>query len=244
MGAIRSIAETISAVFIPAGCLSCGQNVPARGQGGICAACWQAMPQPAPVRCFRCDLPLDAPGVAQLPGGQCGRCLVSPPAFDALRTAAPFTATARTILHAFKFHGADYLAPHLARALAARLDDLPSTPQAVVPVPATRREKRVRRFFPAGELAAEVSLRTAIPYEPARLSKVRQTRRQVGLPLRERHENVRRAFAAYRPPQVVLLVDDVATSGATLSECARALKAAGARTVFAAAFARALPEGN
>jgi predicted amidophosphoribosyltransferase len=78
----------------------------------------------------------------------------------------------------------------------------------------------------------------------ALLTKVRETARQASLPLPARRANVRGAFSAAAAPETVLLVDDVATSGCTLDASARALKRAGARRVFAAAFARALPEAG
>ena len=111
--------------------------------------------------------------------------------------------------------------------------------QEVVPVPATA-ISRLRRDHPAELLAHALARRLAAPFAARRLSKVRATRRQSGLPARRRAGNVAGAFAA-RPgaPARVLLVDDVATSGATARECARALLQAGAREVDVSCFARA-----
>ncbi|MEO8191171.1 MAG: hypothetical protein ABI682_12590 [Acidobacteriota bacterium] len=141
------------------------------------------------------------------------------------------------MLIAFKFRGASFLAPHLARQMAALDQD--SRFDEVVAVPATR-FSRLRRDHPAELLAHAVATLLDTPFRPRRLVKVRGTRRQSALPARLRPANVRGAFAARGDaPEAVLLVDDVATSGATARECARALVEAGARTVEVRCFARA-----
>jgi predicted amidophosphoribosyltransferase len=147
------------------------------------------------------------------------------------------------VLKAFKYRGADYLAPRLAALMAGALADSPEH-DVVTAVPATRGERRDRGFFPAGELAAEVARCRKVPYRHVLLEKIRETERQASLPLSARTENVRGAFRARSAPSIILLVDDVATSGATLSACARALKRRGASRVDAVAFARALPDAR
>ena len=152
-----------------------------------------------------------------------------------------YTGIARAVLKAFKYGRADYLAPRLAERMATVLPD--SAGEAVFePLPATGRERRERGFVPAGELASELARRAGGRYSRRLISKVRETDRQASLPLARRADNVRGAFRSAPAPPAVVLVDDVATSGATLSACARALKRRGASCVDAVAFARALPE--
>jgi predicted amidophosphoribosyltransferase len=201
--------------------------------GGVCRRCWDSIPRPAAARCARCDEPLPAAGALV-----CGRCLLEPPPFRQLRGAAPYSGSARAILIAFKFRGADFLARHLAAEMTSRVA-LEGRYGEVVPVPA-RTLSRLRRDHAAEALAAEVAARIGAPFHARRLRKVRATQRQSGLPLDRRRSNVRRAFeAAGRPPGRVLLVDDVATSGSTARECAAALVRAGAREVDVLCFARA-----
>ncbi len=122
--------------------------------------------------------------------------------------------------------------------MTARLEP-PGPVGEVTAVPSTRRARR------AGDHAAEllgaaVAARLGAPFAPRRLEKARETERQSGLPLLRREANVRGAFRARAGcPDTVLLVDDVATSGATARECARRLRRAGARTVIVWCFARA-----
>ncbi|MEP6802053.1 MAG: phosphoribosyltransferase family protein [Acidobacteriota bacterium] len=144
---------------------------------------------------------------------------------------------ARDLLIAFKFRNASFLAGHFARLMRGLQGPAPF--DEVVPVPATR-FSRLARDHPAELLAHSVAAVLGFPFAAGRLVKVRKTRRQSGLPARLRPANVRGAFAAKGPaPSRILVVDDVATSGATARECARALLAAGANTVEVWCFARA-----
>lgn len=229
------LARAAARFILPSDCLACeSRPVDRLFEGGVCAACWDAVPPRQEPRCSVCDEGL--PGAAEPP--ICGRCLLDPPEFEALDAAAPYAGSAREILLAFKFRGADYLGARLAEVMAARL----ARPEAaeIACVPSTARARRARGYHPADVLAAALSRRLGIPFARRRLVKLRETEVQSRLPLSQRPGNVRRAFrAAGSPAQSVLLVDDVATSGATARECARGLAEAGARRVTVWCFARA-----
>ena len=229
------LVRAAASFFFPSRCLACRSRPVERFlRGGVCEGCWESLPRPAPERCDLCDEALTAPSPDI---SRCGRCLLSPPPFR-LRAAAPYRGSAREILIAFKFGGADFLAPRLAKVLTDRLG-APLRADAVTAVPATARARR-RGDHAADLLGAALAGRLGLPFDARRLEKVRPTERQSGLPLARRSENVRGAFRA-RPGAArrVLLVDDVATSGATARECARRLLAAGARQVEVWCFARA-----
>jgi predicted amidophosphoribosyltransferase len=235
------LSDRLEHFIFPPACLSCGDGRARFRSGGVCDTCWDALPASSGLRCTVCDLPIAAPGASALPQPTCGRCLARPPGYDTLRCPVVYTGTARAVLKAFKYGRADYLAPRLAERMATVLAG--NAGEAVfVPVPATARERRERGFFPAGELASELARRAGGRYSRRLLSKIRETDRQASLPLARRSDNVRGAFRSRPAPAAVVLVDDVATSGATLSACARVLKRRGARCVDAVAFARALPE--
>ena len=220
--------------MFPSACLACGRDATEFFRGGVCAKCWDELPAPEDGRCARCDETLAAAPFA----AECGRCLLDPPAFERLRAAAPYRGSARAVLLAFKFRGADYLAPRMAAAMSARLE-LPDADE-VASVPATARARRARGYHPADVLARAAARGLGLRYAPRRLAKTRETGVQSRLALSERARNVRRAFAVRgRPAARVLLVDDVATSGATARECARRLADAGAERVTVWCFARA-----
>ena len=232
---VTGLARSAARFLLPSVCLSCRRREVAElFRGGVCAACWASLPVPETDRCVRCDETL--PGAPE--GAVCGRCLLDPPAFERLRAAAPYVGPARQILLAFKFQGADYLGARMAEAMAGRL----GTPDAleIAAVPATPRGRRARGYHPAAVLAAALARRLGLPFSPDRLVKLRETEIQSRVPAAGRASNVRRAFGVRGTPSArVLLVDDVATSGATARECAARLARAGARSIAVWCFARA-----
>jgi len=244
---LNPIIRSAANFLFPSFCLACrGGFVERFLRGGVCEPCWEMLPVPKEPRCDACDEPLDSrqesgespisPGRSEIE--RCGRCLLSPPPFRSLRAAAPYRGSARQVLIAFKFGGADYLAPRLARIMVDRLAPSDVWDEAAA-VPATVRA-RLHGDHAADLLAAAVAKNLGIRFSPRRLAKVRSTDRQSGLPLARRAQNVRGAFRARAgAPSRVLLVDDVATSGATARECARLLLKAGAREVDVWCFARA-----
>jgi len=238
--ASRDVARFLPAAFdllFPSRCRSCGVRlVEDVRSGGVCRACWSALPSLPAERCPVCSEA--TPGA--LEELACGRCAVDPPAFDVLRCAAPHAGSARSILIAFKFRGADDLADHLASRMIERCGgaDAASRFYEVTCVPPGRLA-RWRRDHAALLLAEAAARRLRLPFSPARLRKRRATKRQSALPAARRACNVRGAFEAHASPRRVLLIDDVATSGATARECARALVRAGARRVEVWCFSRA-----
>jgi ComF family protein len=229
------LARAAARFLLPSVCLSCRRHsADDFFRGGVCASCWASLPVPEPDRCARCDEALPgAPGRAL-----CGRCLIDPPAFERLRAAAAYRGSARGILLAFKFQGADYLGARMASAMADRLE-APAADE-VAAVPATRRGRRARGYHPAEVLGAAVARRLGIAFDGGRLVKVRDNEIQSRVSAGRRAANVRGAFAVRgAPARRILLVDDVATSGSTARECARHLAAAGARSIVVWCFARA-----
>lgn len=239
MTALHRIGRATADFLLPSVCVSCeaAESIELF-RGGVCRVCWDSLPRACGPFCASCDVPL--PGAdAEV----CGRCRIDPPPFRSLRAAAPYRGSARSILIAFKFRGADYLAPRLAamtveRLVAERRADCGA--EVVTAVPSTRRGRRRRGYHPAELLGEAVAARLKVRFDPRVLRKVRETPRQSGLPLAKRRRNVLGAFRAAGPVSSrVLLVDDVATSGWTARGCAAELVSAGAATVDVWAFARA-----
>ena len=153
----------------------------------------------------------------------------------------------REAVHKFKYECDRPLAGPLAALLSGALDrdgswvDSEGAFPTLVPVPLHTSRQHRRGYNQAELLARELAALTGWPVQGG-LVRVRDTRSQVGLPPEERAANVRDAFEwrEGEPPAFAMLVDDVCTTGATLSECAYALTSAGTRRVVALTAARAV----
>jgi len=175
------------------------------------------------------------------PPAVCSACVADGPAYDYSRSAAVYGGVTREALHRLKFGGRRALARPLADLAVEQCGtSLPGGVAAIVPVPLASDRERERGFNQAALLAERIAQRLALPIRARWLARGRATRPQSDLPAAERLANVRGAFRA--APAVagrhVLLVDDVLTTGATLAECARALRAAGAERIGALTVAR------
>lgn len=151
----------------------------------------------------------------------------------------------RELIHAYKYEGARELGALLAGEVAAFLESYrihPRGPAVLVPIPLHRSRERERGFNQAGLLARALGERLGLPVATA-IRKVRATTPQVALPRYEaRRINISGAFAladaAAVRDRTVILIDDVSTSGATLTEAAKVLRQAGAKTVWAVVVAK------
>ncbi|HXG03277.1 MAG TPA: ComF family protein, partial [Candidatus Binatia bacterium] len=174
-------------------------------------------------------------------GPVCGSCRRTPPPWDWARAAGLYTGALREALHAFKFGGRPALAGPLAELVFEQCGaELPATIDALVPVPLGRDRERERGFNQAALVAERLARRLKRPVRPGWLRRIRATPPQSDLGADARRANVRGAFAASArvAGRALVLVDDVLTTGATAAECARVLKAAGARVVGVLTVAR------
>jgi ComF family protein len=150
---------------------------------------------------------------------------------------------------ALKYSDRPELAPWMARWMARAGAELIADAQVVVPVPLHWRRFFLRRFNQSAELGRAVAGLAGLPFAPSAVRRVKVTKQQVGLSSREREDNVRGAFAVPAEQRVavegrrVLVVDDVYTTGATVSALARTLKRAGTGGVDVLTFARVLQDG-
>lgn len=221
-------------LLVPSRCGVCEAPRVDVGGGGVCRSCWGALPVLDPAStCPHCALPSG--------GSACAACRLHPPAVTRAVAFGLYAGGLRTLHHAFKFAGWDLLAAPLGERLAAlaRSTAIVSGADALVPVPSTRRRNRDRGYDPAMLLADETGRRLATPRRNF-LVRTRETPPQSALPAPFRRANVEGAFASSRRARgrVLVLVDDVVTTGATLFEAARALREAGAGDVRALVLAR------
>jgi ComF family protein len=197
----------------------------------LCAACDADLPRLAGPRCPRCAL--DSPR-----GEPCGRCLSEAPHYDATVAALAYEFPADALVHALKFRGELALAGMLGKLLCEKISNLEI--DHVIPVPLSATRLRERGYNHAAEIARHLVPRKL---DLSLCERSRDTPPQMELPFAERRRNVRGAFRCTRTlaGACIAVVDDVMTTGATLDEVAKALKAAGAARVVNWVVARTFP---
>lgn len=214
------------------------------GQNPICPGCAQDLPilsEANDRRCTRCALPYAA-GLTHCPD-----CARHAPSFDTAHAVWAYRFPIDTLIRDFKYGHHLYLgrffAEHLARTLRAAwaaTDQRP--PQLIVPMPLHANRLRTRGFNQAAEIARHVGRLLDIPCAFDAVRRLHDTPPQASLHRDERWQNLRGAFGCPEPlpgpGSHVLLIDDVLTTGASLSACADVLRHAGAERVDVAVIAR------
>lgn len=241
----RSLAEAVFDGLLPVRCPVC-DAVTARGDG-LCPACWPRLPFIEAPWCAR----LGTPFTHDLgDGALSARAIADPPVYDRARAATLYRDAARDLVLALKFGARRDVAGVMGRLMARNGHELLQPGSVLVPVPLHRLRLWQRRFNQAALLAEAVGAISGVTVEPLLLERTRRTRQQVGLTAKERQVNVRKAFRVTERGQALLqgravvLVDDVLTTGSTLTACTRVLKAAGAGSVDVLTFAIADPVTN
>jgi ComF family protein len=234
----RLALDAVLSVVLAPSCAACGVLLDHPTRGPVCAGCWRSILPLTPPLCETCGDPLPSWRVISVPLARCPRCRRQPRVVDVARAVGAYDGALRMIVHAFKYEGRRSLARPLARLMRERCAPIFDGVACLVPVPLHPSRRRSRGFDQACDLARHLQL----PVIRA-LQRIRATPTQTTLPAAQRHRNVRDAFAATRHArglagQVVMLVDDVSTTGATLEACARVLKALGAREIRAVTAAR------
>ena len=228
----RLLLEEAWDALLPQRCIACG-----RFGAALHEACVALLPVADGDRCERCW----CPGVRPEPPRRCERCAEDgpeAPAFDGLRAPFRFEGLARRALLEAKFRGVTALLPPIALAAAAVVP-ADWRPEAVVAVPLGARRERRRGFNQAREAARVVAEALGVPLGDDLVRRARETRPQATLGAAARRVNLGDAFVLVgTPPARVLVVDDVTTTGATLSAVAAVLRAGGAQHVHAIAMAR------
>ncbi len=236
-GGLRRSALAVLDLLLPPRCLACGVTVSMPGT--VCGGCWRGLRLISAPMCGACGLPFDYdPG----DGALCGECVCRPPPFGRARAVLRYDDGSRDLVIAFKHRDRTDAAPTygawMARAGAELLDDA----DLLVPVPLHRMRLIRRRFNQSALLGHALAARSEVACAPDALIRVRPTPSQGRLSRAARARNVRGAFKVRRSDKIngrrIVLVDDVLTTGATASSCARALLGAGAASVDVLTLAR------
>lgn len=248
-GHLRPIARLALDALLPPQCLACGELV--SEPGALCAPCWTGLRFIAPPFCRRCGWPFEvdpdpAGGSVGNPSAEllCGACLREPPRYDRARSVVIYDDASRGLILAFKHADRIHAAPAFARWMGRAGGELVGDADMIAPVPLHWSRLLARRYNQAALLSNALAKLAGKQAAPDLLTRRRRTPSQGRLSRAERHRNVRGAFTVrpHRRALVagrrILLVDDVMTTGATVSACAAVLRRAGAAAVDVLTLAR------
>ncbi len=231
--------DLLDLVF-PRVCAGCGGRV-GDATGHLCWDCQSQLPFVRQPYCLHCGDPVEGRVDEAF---TCHWCDELNPAFDYARSVVRYRGSVQRMIQAIKYHAAHHLTPDMVRLLMAGLDTAPEFGplDALCCVPLHRVRQRERGYNQSALLAHGLAQKLGKPFLKRALVRHRQTGTQTHLSARERVANVHGAFAVRRNAAVaglnVLLLDDVMTTGATVSEVARVLKVAGAVKVCVLTIAR------
>ena len=230
MRRLPDLIDNLIKIVYPDRCACCGRIV---GSGKLCGGCEALIKRIPDNCCLKCGLPF-----------QSCECGAGEPAADGF--AAPFynCGRAQRGIYRLKFHSAERAADFFGAAMADCFKErFPGVvPDGICFVPMDRVSKRKRGFNQAERLARVVADKLYVPVIPEAIRKTRRCEPQHTLSREKRIRNVKGAFAGDGPVagKTLIIIDDIRTTGATINECARALKAAGAEKVFGLCAVRSL----
>jgi ComF family protein len=238
------IVRRILDIFFPTSCSYCNSSIGDSEIPYFCPACWSDFTLMIGPTCPHCGRFFDSPEtLAYSPDHRCRACRQEPPLFDQALSVGYFEGPLREAIHQFKYRPCSALGRPLGRWMAGNVRPVIDI-DLVIPIPLHATRLRQRGFNQALLLAHELTTMFSLTLCFDNLVRIRSTRPQVELSGDERLRNVKEAFALKRPGDLngksVLLVDDVFTTGATMQECAKVLKKAGAGHVTALTLARAV----
>jgi len=227
----------------PETCQLCGEEHATAREGFVCRQCWTQARFIRPPFCERCGLPF--PGDLTAPF-ECTNCREMELHFSSARSAVVARGIVRDAIHRYKYQRALWFEPFLADLLIREAKPVLREQHwdFIVPVPLYPVKLREREFNQAERLAIHLSAATGIPLNKKLLRRVMPTATQTLLTREQREKNMRGAFAmtghSGLDGERIILIDDVFTTGATTSACAKALRAAGAGDVCVWTVARGL----
>jgi ComF family protein len=244
---VKVLASSLLDFFLPRRCAGCQQRWLGENDPGWCPSCLDELFWIQSPLCPCCGRPyLDSPTSHD---HLCGECLQDAFVFDTARSAAEYAGTVRQRIHQLKFGGQLHWVPPLVDLLvqAGHHQDMTAA-DLLVPVPLHPKRLSQRGFNQAGLLARDYGKRLGIEVRFDLLERTSWTVPQTHLNREERLQNVKGVFRAPRPDRIegrtVLVLDDVFTTGSTLNECARVLKAAGAAEAHAVTVGRVISDGK
>lgn len=246
LSSLSSWFQTVLDFVFPASCAYCQKFVGDDRVLIFCQSCWNTITPISDSACPRCGKPYSSQVVLHhSPEFLCGECRISPPFFDQALAATYYEGVMKEAILQFKFHYKTKLGKPLAQWLISRIPgniDIQKY-QVILPVPLHKTRQKQRGYNQSAILAKHLAQYYHLTLSLRNLIRIRPTDAQSQIKDRkERQENVRNAFRLRFPgairDQNLILVDDVLTTGATVNECAKTLKQAGAASILVLTLSR------
>lgn len=241
--AVNTCYDSLLAIIYPQACAVCGGSVESRAYGIACEECWNKTQifSDSDTLCWKCGLPsVGSVAFEKREQVRCRRCQDT--AFTAARACGFYEGALKASVLALKRD--PYVCKRLIELLSAAQNNPPlNNATRVIPVPLHKNRQKSRGFNQATLLATALSRTNSILLDQRSLIRTSHTEQhRAGMDARDRQETVESAFEVLCPTVIqgerVLLIDDVFTTGATVSSCSRALLGAGAAEVFVLTLAR------
>ena len=236
----RMFRAAIDGIYPPS-CTGCGRQT--AEPGALCGVCWNSIKFISKPYCAIYGTPFST----ELGEGMISaRAIADPPLYARSRAAVAYQGLAMRSVHGLKFQDRQDNAGWMAQWMARAAPDLIEDADVIVPVPLHWRRMVTRRFNQSALLAQKLALGSKVEFAPLALKRIKSTITQRGLTAKERDANVKRAFIVPESQTIrvqgrrVLLIDDVITTGSTVTAATKALLKAGARGVDVLAFSMVL----
>ncbi|MEO6034006.1 MAG: ComF family protein [Verrucomicrobiota bacterium] len=229
--------------FYPENCQICHEHRATPAEGYVCVDCWTDVRFIQEPSCQRCGLPYEGEITGVF---ECSNCREMDLHFISARSAVVARGLVLDVIHRYKYSRALWFEPFLADLLNRQAQPALENQKwdLIVPVPLHALKQREREFNQAERLARQLSRVTRIPMSAKLLERVEFTRTQTALTRTQRADNVRHAFRIRKKTRLdgqrIILLDDVLTTGATTSACAKVLQKAGAGEICVWTVARGL----
>lgn len=210
-------------------CIVCGEELENPNRFGLCPKCAEVLPYNDNKTCIKCGKPIYSEA------DYCMICRDNVRYFDSARSPLIYKDSVKNLILAFKFGKARWLGIYLAQFLADTYSMNSYKCDLIVPIPLSPQRMKQRGYNQSEELSKRLSKLISLPYNTQILIKPLENAQQAKLSARERQENVKGVYKVKNRSIVkgksILLIDDVCTTGSTLSEAAKVLKGAGAKRV-------------
>jgi ComF family protein len=242
---MRMILKVMLNLIVPPRCPISGMLVDETGQ--LSSAVWNDIHFISAPYCKTCGVPFSA-DLDVDDDMVCAPCLAHPPQYDNARAGVVYDDITRQLVLRYKHGDHLYLTRSFVPWIESGAGDVIALSDVIIPVPLHWTRLLKRRYNQSALLAKEIAARYGKLYDPFLLKRVKATPPQGKRGVKERYNNVKKAFFIPKKKRIrledktVLLIDDVMTSGATVNECAKTLKAHGAKAVYVAAIARAVKQ--